>query len=81
MNETTDFRKDLPVADVRIGKAQHMRVYAFNAEDMGIPLVEVRFTYWDNIHLTVDQAEAIAAGLLKAAAKARGTHDDSEMKR
>ena len=67
----TDFRKDLPIADVRIGATQAMRIYGFNAADMGLPLVEVRFTYWDNLHLTVDQAEAIAAGLLAAAAKAR----------
>lgn len=66
-----DFRKDLPIADVRIGPKHSMRIYGFNAADMGVPLVEVRFTDWENLHLTVEQAEAIAAGLLAAAARAR----------
>lgn len=70
----SDFRKDLPVANIRIGKANEMRIYGFNAADMGVPLVQVRCgaLFYGDLHLTVEQADAIATGLSLAVAKARG---------
>lgn len=70
---TVDFLQDLPVADIRIGRNQHMRIYGATAAEIGLPLVEVRLFRDgsnDSLHLTVAQAEAIVDGLIKAAAKA-----------
>jgi hypothetical protein len=66
-----DFRCDLPAADVQIGLHSHMRIYGFS--DIEPRLVEVRWSgLLRDLHLTVDQADAIARGLILAAAKARG---------
>jgi hypothetical protein len=59
---------DIPVADIRIGPCVRMRI--FGDAEMTPPLVEIRCAFFDNIHLTVDQAKEIAVGLIKAAAKA-----------
>lgn len=73
MADTFDFRTELPTADIRIGPQSHMRIYGF--ADIEPRLVEVR---WDgllrDLHLTVAQAESIAAGLLSAATAA--SHND-----
>jgi hypothetical protein len=67
----TDFRDELPVADIHIGPTHYMRIYGH--ADLGVPAVEVlRYERGmdDILMLTVDQARAIAAALIKAAAKA-----------
>jgi hypothetical protein len=70
MGEIFDFTNDLPVADIRIGSNSHMRIYGF--ADIEPRLVEVRWPgLFRTLNLTVEQAEAISAGLAKAAAKAR----------
>jgi hypothetical protein len=78
MREVTrmvDFRTSLPVADVRIGPKEHLRIYA--DFEMTPPLVEVEFRVRDGdvLNLTADQAETIGRGLLQAAAKARAQGD------
>jgi hypothetical protein len=62
-------RDDLPVADIRIGPAQRIRIYGF--ADLSPPLVEL-WVSGEPVHLTVAQADAIANGLATAAKKARG---------
>lgn len=67
--------REEPVADIRIGPNNHMRIYGEPKETLGIPLVEIRAgaIFGESLHLKIEQAEAIAAGLTKAVAKARGT--------
>ena len=67
----SDFRDELPVADIRIGPSHDMRIYG--PADLEPPLVKVRVHRHgmdDLLCLTVDQAWAIAAALTKVAAKA-----------
>lgn len=70
-NVSIDFVNELPVADVRLGPRMNLRIYGF--ADIEPRLVELRVTYRfnDRMHLTCEQAEAIAAGLLAAVKKAR----------
>lgn len=63
--------RDVSIASIRIGAHSHVSIYGFTAEQIGVALVEFRYL-GETINLTVDQADAIAAGLMKAAAKARG---------
>jgi hypothetical protein len=66
-----DFRDELPVADIHVGPTHYVRIYGH--ADLGVPAVEVRRCERgmdDVLMLTVDQALAIAAALMKAAAKA-----------
>jgi hypothetical protein len=67
----SDFREELPVADIHIGPTHYLRIYGH--ADLEPRMVEVRrhehgMDYW--LCLTVDQARAIAAALTKAANKA-----------
>jgi hypothetical protein len=67
----TDFRDELPVADIQIGPTHYMRIYGH--ADPEPPIVEVRRYERgidDELCLMVDQARAIATALMKAAAKA-----------
>lgn len=58
-----------PVADIHIGRGVQMRI--FGDAELTPPLVEIRCSdYFENLHLTIDQARELAAGLIKAAAKA-----------
>jgi hypothetical protein len=69
----TDFRTELPSADVALGSKQHIRIYGFS--DITPPLVEVRLSCGNLdgvLNLTVDQAVELAAGLERAASRARG---------
>ena len=69
---TSDFVNELPVADVHIGPRSHLRLYGFS--DIEPRLVEIRMRFHGSdgvLNLTVEQAETLAAGLLKAVAKAR----------
>lgn len=62
-----------PIAEIRIGKTLRMSICGFTAQEIGTPLVEVNYSYLIGpLNLTVEQAEAIAAGLLAAAKQARG---------
>lgn len=70
--EIFDFRKDLPIASVRLGPKDDLRVYAFTAEDLGVPMVEVRGGFDQHLYLTVEQAWAISAALATAAVRANG---------
>lgn len=60
------------VARISIGPRSHIRVHAFTANEMCVPLVELHGTMGDIDNLTVDQAEALGQALIKAAAMARG---------
>jgi hypothetical protein len=65
-----DFTKELPVADIRIGARSHLRIYGFN--DIAPALIELRGEHLIRpLHLTVQQAEDIAIGLIDAVARAR----------
>ena len=69
-----DFGEALPVADIRIGRKQHLRVLGFAESYVGLPLVELRgrCREFDGcLRLTVDQAEMLSRALAAAAAKAR----------
>lgn len=59
------------VASIRLGKHVTVSLHAFTAEEMGIPLVELRVPGGDVLHLTVEQAEHFAAGFAAAAKKAK----------
>lgn len=72
-NQTrVDVLAGLPVTDVDIGKRQHVRIYGHN--DLQPALIEMKFRCREvdgTLNLTCAQAEAIAAGLVAAAPKAR----------
>jgi hypothetical protein len=62
-------RDALPVADIRVGPSQRIKIYGF--ADLSPPLVEL-WVSGEPVHLTVAQADAIANGLVTAAKTARG---------
>jgi hypothetical protein len=67
----SDFMNELPVADIRIGRTQYLRIYGY--ADIEPRLVELRINWRDEeqvLRLTTAQAEQIAAGLTKAVTKA-----------
>jgi hypothetical protein len=67
-----DLRDELPLADIRIGATQYLRIYGF--ADIEPRLVEIRIHRHGEdqvLRLTAEQADKIAAGLARAAAKAR----------
>lgn len=67
-------RQDVPVARVQISKRSDMAVsiHGFTAAEMGVPLVEMQGALEYLEHLTIEQAEKLAEGLLLAARVARG---------
>lgn len=67
-------REDVPLARVVLGPAAGMAVsiYGFTAAEMRVPLVEMTGALEDLNHLTVEQAEQLAAGLQLACRVARG---------
>lgn len=66
-------REDVPVARLQMGKSPHLAVsvYAFTAAELGVPLVEIGGCEHLR-HLTIEQAEKLAEGLLLASRIARG---------
>ena len=73
MSDTFDAISQLPVADIRIGKKQYLRIYG--DPELTPPLIEwrlYRYGQQEYLPLTFEQAENIAAALLKAVAKATG---------
>jgi hypothetical protein len=67
-------REDVPVMRLSLGRSSHqaVSVYAFTAAELGVPLVEIKGAVEYLEHLTTEQAEAFAAGLMLAARVARG---------
>lgn len=67
----SDFRAELPLADVKLGATSSIRIYGF--ADIEPRLVEMRINRRrvdDVLNLTVQQARDLAVGLLAAAARA-----------
>jgi hypothetical protein len=60
----------MTVAKVRLGPNVTLTVRAYTAAELGTAMVEMRCA-GDHLHLTIEQAEAIADALVKAAAAAR----------
>jgi hypothetical protein len=67
-------REDVPVARLVIGKGagQAVSIHGFTAAEISVPLVELTGDLEGLQHLTVGQAEQLAAGLMLAARVARG---------
>lgn len=67
-------RTDVPVARVvlREGDGEWVSIYGFTAAELRVPLVEMTGALEDLRHLTIEQAEQLAAGLMLAARVARG---------
>lgn len=68
----SDFRTELPVADVQIGPASFIRIYGY--ADITPCLVEVHVVHGVEqiLRLCPHQAEEIGRALIDAAKKARG---------
>ena len=67
-----DFTSDLPTGDLQLGPKNSIRTYGF--PDIDPPLVEMRVEHRGDIstvRLTVEQADLLAAALMKAAQRAR----------
>ena len=61
------------IAAVQIAPTECVSVHAATAEEVLVPLVELKAAGNDGcLNLTVEQAEALADGLMRAAAVARG---------
>lgn len=65
-------REDVPVARLVLGKTAAISIHGFTAAEMRVPLVEIAGAVEYLHHLTVEQAEQFAAGLMLAARVARG---------
>ena len=67
-------RTDVPAARVVLGQSPGcaVSIFGFANTEYRVPLVELSGTIENMQHLTIQQAEDIAAGLLKAVRLARG---------